>query len=153
MPRIRSVHPTQWSDEDFVSLSFAARLLCIAIRNECDDKGIFEWKPLTIKMRLFPADSLDVVPLLAELARADAVVSYEMDGRKYGAVRNFRVFQRPKKPNDIHPMPDELRTYVGLGPVSSPPVPHQWGNSSADGGWRVKEGERKTAGERRKKEG
>lgn len=121
--RIRSVFPSQWTDEDFVSCSFAARLLSIALRNEADDNGIFEWKPLALKMRLFPADNVDMPGLLAELIANNQVVSYEIDGRKYGAIRNFRKWQRPKSPNSIHPIPDHFRNYVGLSdPISEMPL-------------------------------
>ena len=70
MARIRSIHPGQWTDEDFVSLSPFARLLAIALRNEADDQGVFEWKPVTIKIKLFPADNVDVPALLDELVAA-----------------------------------------------------------------------------------
>lgn len=154
MARIRSVHPEQWTDEDFVCLSFPARLLAIAIRNECDDKGVFEWKPQRIKMRLFPADNVDVADLLKELVDCDQVCAFDEGGKRYGAVRNFRKYQRPKKPNDVYPLPHELRKYVGLADESSeleadeddevsPPVPHQFPTSSEiapqmeDGGCRM----------------
>lgn len=125
MSRIRSIHPGFFSDEDLVQVSIAARLLFIGIWGEADDKGVFEWKPLTLKMRLYPADNVDIETLLSELVSVDAVVSYEFDGRKFGIVRNFRKFQRPKKPNDVHPMPSEFRTYAGLSEASSEQVPHQ----------------------------
>jgi len=130
MARIRSTHPTQWTDEAFVTCSMAARLLAIAIRNDADDNGIFEWKPLQLKMRLFPADNLNIEELLDELVETNQVMSAEIDGRKYGAIRNFTKFQRPKKPNSVHPMNDQFRTYVGLKPRSSPPVPHPNGTTS-----------------------
>lgn len=114
MARIRSTHPGQWTDEDFVTCSPLARLLCIAIRNEADDKGIFEWKPITLKMRLLPADSADVSELLEELVAAKQVKPFEIEGAKYGAIRNFRKYQRPKTPNDIYPMLNDFRKYVGL---------------------------------------
>lgn len=112
--RIRSIHPGFFTDEALVSVSMSARLLFIGLGVEADDKGVFEWKPLTIKMRVFPADSIDVNALLAELEDVDAIRSYEMNGRKYAAIRNFRRFQKPKTPNDIHPMPDDFRNYVCL---------------------------------------
>ena len=37
---------------------------------ESDDAGVFEWKPLQIKMRIFPADAVDVAAMLAELVKA-----------------------------------------------------------------------------------
>lgn len=125
MSRIRSIHPGFFTDEDLAQVSIAARLLFIGLWVEADDKGVFEWKPLTLKMRLFPADNIDIDTVLTELASVDAVSSYELEGRKFGVVRNFRKFQRPKKPNDIHPMPTEFRTYVGLSATSSEPVTHQ----------------------------
>lgn len=114
MSRIRSVHPGFFTDEDIVSTSLAARLLVIGLGVEADDKGVFEWKPITIKMKIFPADNVDVASLLGELESANVVRKYEINGRNYGAIRNFRKFQRPKTPNDIHPMTDIIGNYVGL---------------------------------------
>lgn len=114
MSRIRSVHPGFFTDEDLVSVSFAARLLFIGLGVEADDKGVFEWKPLTIKMRIFPADNVDVASLLGELEAIGAIKSYDVAGKKYGAIRNFRRFQKPKTPNDIYPAPREILAFVGL---------------------------------------
>ena len=114
MSRIRSVHPGFFTDEDLVSVSFAARLLFIGLGVESDDKGVFEWKPLTIKMRIFPADNVDVASLLGELEAIGAFKSYDVAGKKYGAIRNFRRFQKPKTPNDIYPAPREILAFVGL---------------------------------------
>ena len=119
MARIRSTHPGQWCDEDFVELTFPARLLAIAVRNFCDDKGIFEWKPKTIKMQVFPADNLDCEGLLAELIEHGQVMKFQVDGKNYGAVRNFQKFQRPKKPNDVYPISELAAAYVA---GSSEPV-------------------------------
>ncbi|KSV84558.1 hypothetical protein N183_12085 [Sinorhizobium sp. Sb3] len=114
MARIRSIHDGFFTDERLVSVSSFARLLFLGLGVQADDKGVFEWKPITLKMRIFPADNVDVVDLLAELEGIDAIQKYEIDGRQYGAIRNFRKFQRPKSPNDVHPITDEFRTYVGL---------------------------------------
>lgn len=114
MSRIRSVHPGFFTDEDLVSVSMGARLLFIGLGIEADDKGIFEWKPLTIKMRLFPADNVSVEELLAELSAVGAIRQFEAQGKKYGAIRNFRKFQKPKTPNNIHPSTPEILAFVGL---------------------------------------
>ena len=82
MARIRSIHPGQWTDEDFVSCSAFARLLAIALRNEADDQGVFEWKPISLKMKLFPADAIDINELLAELVTFSQIKNFEYDGRK-----------------------------------------------------------------------
>lgn len=119
MSRIRSVHPGFFTDEDLVSVSMAARLLFIGIGVEADDKGIFVWKPLTIKMRVFPADNVDVASLLCELVEAGVIKHYAVDGKSYGAIKNFRKYQRPKTPNDIHPATEDIISFVGLDQPNS----------------------------------
>lgn len=114
MSRIRSVHPGFFRDEDLVGCSAFARLLYIGLGVEADDKGIFEWKPLQLKMTLFPADNVDVALLLAELINAGNVRQFDVGGKAFGAIRNFRKYQRPKTPNDIHPMPREIAEYVAF---------------------------------------
>lgn len=153
MARIRSVHPGFFTDEDLVSVCMAARLLFIGLGVEADDKGIFEWKPLTLKMRVFPADNLDVAGLLIELANVGAIKKFEAEGRTYGAIRNFRKFQKPKTPNDIHPASAEILAFVGL-PISETksgdeaPFPPKGEKSSQmeDGGGRGGEEEEKPSG-------
>ncbi|WP_146130784.1 hypothetical protein [Sphingopyxis lindanitolerans] len=121
MSRIRSIHPGFFTDEDIVSVSMAARMLFLGLGVEADDKGIFEWKPLTLKMRIFPADSIEVAPLLDELAGAGKIMSYEIDGKRFGAIGNFAKFQRPKNPNDIHPATDEALEFTGHSEKKIPP--------------------------------
>jgi hypothetical protein len=122
MSRIRSIHPGLWTDVEFVAMSPFARLLFIGIWNECDDKGIFLWSPLQLKMRVLPADNIDASALLAEIEAAGSVRRYEIDGKAYGVVKNFAKFQRPKKPNDLYPAPFEALAFAGH---SSEPLPDQ----------------------------
>lgn len=114
MPRIRSVHPCLFTDEAWVSCSPLARVLYIGLMTDADDQGLFEWKPLQIKMRLLPADHADIPELLAELIAANLIASLESSGKKLGAIRYFRRFQRPKKANATFPLPAEWAPYVGL---------------------------------------
>lgn len=114
MGRIRSIHPGQWTDEAFVECSFPARLLVFGLRNEADDNGVFEWKPLGLKMRLFPADMVDVAALLDELLQHRQVMRFEIGGRTYGAIRNFRTYQNPRSPKAEHPTTPEVEVYVGV---------------------------------------
>jgi hypothetical protein len=111
----------------------AARMLIIGIWTEAWDDGVFEWKPLTLKMRIFPADSITVEPLLSELVEAGVVCVFERDGKRLGAIRNFCKFQRPKKPNSSGNIPDHIKQYVALEARSSEPVPNQYGTSSEIG--------------------
>ncbi len=145
MARIRSVHPGLFTDEAFVTCSPMARLFVIGLWTEADDQGVFEWKPLTLKMRLLPGDNVDAAELLAEIETNGIARRFEVDGKSYGAIRNFQKYQRPKKPNKVHPLPPEYRTFVGSTEASSEPVPHQFPTSGEkspqmeDGGGRMKE--------------
>jgi len=114
MARIRSVHPGLFTDEAFVVLSADAQMFLIGLWTEADDQGVFEWKPTTLRMRLRATKDGSVDGLLAEIEAADCIKQYEIGGRKYGAVRNFRKYQRPKFPKAVHPITDEIRIYVSL---------------------------------------
>lgn len=121
MARIRSIHPSLFTDEAYMALSFPARELIKGLWCESDDQGVFEWKPLTLKARLMPADNVDMMALLLELEDGNFIRPFDSDGKRYGAIRNFRKWQKPKKPKKVHPLPVEFRTYVGLRADGSPP--------------------------------
>ncbi|NLG06060.1 MAG: hypothetical protein GX567_19865, partial [Clostridia bacterium] len=131
MARIRSVHPEQWVDDQFVTSSPLARLVAIGVRNFADDNGVFEWKPIKLKMLILPADNCDMVNLLDELVTTRQVFRYTVDGKEYGIIRNFCKYQSPKKPKAYHPLPS---VPMGDGfPTSTEPVPNQYGKPSAEG--------------------
>lgn len=157
MARIRSIHPGLLTDEAFMALTVDAPLaiaLYLGLLMESDDEGIFEMKPMTIKARILPAVSADVVGLIDILVAHRFIALYEVDGRKLGAVRNFCRYQRPKKPHAVLPKTAFITAWVGLatGPEqnqsspSSEPVPHQSDTSPEkspqmeDGGWRMEDG-------------
>jgi hypothetical protein len=112
MARIRSVHPGLWTDEQFVEISDKAKLLFIAIGSEADDRGVFVWKPISLKMRLRAWDGERVDPLLQEMENVGLITKFEVDGRHYGAIKNFCKWQRPKSPQHIHPCPDTICEFV-----------------------------------------
>ena len=72
---------------------------------------------------------MDVVTLLDELVGGGRIAKFEVEGRSYGAVRNFRKFQRPKKPHYFHPRTPGVEEWTCLDTsekhTSSVPVPHQ----------------------------
>lgn len=150
MARIRSIHPGLFTDESFVSCSPLARLLVLGLWTEADDQGVFEWKPVTLKMRLLPVDGADVAALLAEIAGQNIAKQFEANGKLYGAIRNFRKYQRPKSPSAIHPLPAELRSYVAISEmVGDEPAPFPQKSEITpqmeDGGGREGEGEKESA--------
>lgn len=103
-----------------MSLSAYARLLLIGIWTEAFDDGVFEWKPLTLKARIFPVDAVDVNELLLELVHANLIARMESHPKKPGAIRNFQRYQRPKKPNKSHMMSEEWLDYVGAKGTDAP---------------------------------
>lgn len=134
MSRIRSIHPGLWTDEAFVCLSPMARLLFMGIWNECDDMGSFEWSPLKLKMRILPADAVDAASLLSEIELSQGIIRYEVDGKSYGAVRNFCQYQRPKKPNEVYPQTDQVREWVNIAARSKRDGSEEVGNQLPTGG-------------------
>lgn len=155
MARIRSIHPGLFSDPEFASLSDAAQIFYLGLLTEADDNGIFEWNAAKLRIRLRPGKDGTTEPLLSELERADKVRSYEVDGRKLGAIRNFRRYQRPKFPKSWHFMPDDFRSYVGLTDAVSPdggneppstPHPTPKPSQREEGGGRRKDGDVTTDG-------
>jgi hypothetical protein len=96
-----------------MSLSAYGRLLLMGIWTESFDDGVFEWKPLTLKARIFPVDTVDVNELLIELVNANLIARIESHPKKPGVIRNFQRYQRPKKPNSSGMLPEEWLDYVG----------------------------------------
>lgn len=150
MARIRSIHPGIFTDEAFAMISNASRVLLFGIWTEADDHGVFEWKPVMLKMRIFPGDRIDVDPLLEELVTFKQIKKIAVGSVEYGLVRNFCKYQRPKKPNYRFVLPAECRTYVGLKPDISEQVPHQLPTSSELSNQMEEEGEGGGGGGRKK---
>lgn len=113
MARIRSIHPGLTSDEAYMSMSMTAKAAWTPLWMQCDDHGIFEWKPIVLKALIFPADNVDFAAVLSELERLGCVRRIDIGGRPHGVVRNFAKYQRPKNPSYRHFKPEELPAEVG----------------------------------------
>lgn len=142
--RIRSLHPTQWTDPEFLNCSYLARLLALALRNEADDNGIFPWKLGNLELLLLPRDKPNMDELMQELIDQKQIVFFESNGVKYGAIRNFHLFQSPKRPTYKHPLPldSELVGYMFHTPpeqlpdnsrTTHPPTPPGKGKGKGKG--------------------
>jgi hypothetical protein len=112
MARIRSIHPALFTDETFAVLSMSARVLLVGLWTEADDQGVFEWKPITLKMRLMPVDNVSVPDLLQELEAHNVIKSFTQDERQFGAIRNFCKYQKPKTPKYRDISSETIRNYV-----------------------------------------
>lgn len=112
MSRIRSIHPGLFSDEAFVSLTPQAQVFWIGLLCDADDQGVFEWKPVSLKMRILPAAASDVLPLLEELETHRLIRRFDSAGLLLGAIRNFCRYQRPKWPRAAYPIDAEIRAFT-----------------------------------------
>jgi hypothetical protein len=92
--RIRTIKPDFWTDEKVVALSIPARLFFIALWNYVDDGGRCAWQPRTLKLRLFPADGVNLHDLAQELVDLGLVSIYEVESREYLQVVNFERHQK-----------------------------------------------------------
>lgn len=124
MACIRTVKPDFWTDEKVVELSFAARLLFIGLWNFADNSGRMYYSPKRIKMQIFPADKIDITPLLTELQRERLVVMYSVEGQDFLQVINFSKHQKtdpryesklPAPPNHTESHPTTPNPPLGNG--------------------------------------
>ena len=80
------------------------------------------------------------------------ICSYEINGRKYGAIRNFRKYQRPKSPNKVHPISDDIGNYTGLTQSISEMEGDEGGGTSEIAPQRKEEGGRRKGGKKESKD-
>jgi hypothetical protein len=123
MPRIRSVHPGLFTDEQFMELTVSCPIaipLLLGLWCEADDFGAFEWKPVVLKARYLPATGENAAALLDRLAELNFVRRYDVNGRFIGVVRNFLKYQRPKSPRAQHPASPAMRIFAGEGDWGRP---------------------------------
>lgn len=111
MARIRSIKPEFWGDLNLAHLSRDARLLYIALWNQCDEHARMHGDPRWVKGHCLPYDDDlnlgGVNALLEELARARRITRYVVDGAPYLFLPKLADHQRlePDKSASRHPAP------------------------------------------------
>lgn len=118
MARIRTIKPEFWTDETLSECSVSARLLFIGTWNFADDAGNIEGSPKQLKMKIFPADSFDIEPLIKELVQHGLLIEYEANEKKYLHIRGFTKHQRINRPSD--PFNPPYQIHGGLTEDSPP---------------------------------
>jgi hypothetical protein len=119
--RERLLKPRFFSDEDLAEWGPWHRLLFQGLWALADREGRLEDRPGWIRTQVFPFDNLEaqgvsVNDLLTDLARprkhspegGGFITRYEVDGRRYLQVRNFKRHQRPhpkERPTQIPACP------------------------------------------------
>ncbi len=115
MPRIRTIKPEFFQDEDLAQCSAHARLLAIAILQLCDANGVFRHIPMQVHAHAFPWEAeVNTPALLRELEGIGYVKFYVVDGREYGYVAGFAKHQRLQgkeaASSGQYPTPDQAVT-------------------------------------------
>lgn len=111
--RIRTIKPEVFLDERLWDLGVEtglpvlqafAGLWCYA-----DREGRFEWRPRALQTVILPYWRGDFAALLDALAGWGFIVAYEVGGRRYGLVRNFKRHQTPntREPASELPAPPD----------------------------------------------
>lgn len=112
MARIRSIHPGLFTDEGYMNLSLAAKAAWPGIWTEADDHGVFEWKPITLKAKLLPADNVDMAELMAETLKHGLTIQFTHEGKAFGVIKGFLKWQRPREPSYRHPFPKAAELFA-----------------------------------------
>lgn len=114
MARIRSIKPTIWTDERFISLSRDARLLCIGMISMADDDGRLLATAVRLAGDIFPADDLrpgQVLRWRNEVERAGLIRIYKVGGIEYAVFPRWKKHQRISKPQPST-LPSEERFHT-----------------------------------------
>lgn len=102
MPRIRTIKPDFWKDEDINALPEATQLLAIALLNYADDEGYFNANEMLIKSECCPLrePSVSISSSLNELSNMNYINLGECNGKRYGKIVNFEKHQRVSHKKD-----------------------------------------------------
>lgn len=115
MPRIRTIKPEFFFDEELADLPAITRLFFIGLWAQADRKGRLEDRPTKLKAQILPYEKADVDALLNSL-QPKFLVRYEIDGKKYLWIKAFDKHQRPHHTEAESCIP----AYGGESTVGSP---------------------------------
>lgn len=108
MARSRNIKPGLFKNEDLAECSIWARYLFPGLWCIADSAGRLEDRPKRIKGELLAFDSVDVEPLLGELAAHGFIARYEVAGQRIIQILTFGKHQNPhfrERPSELAPMP------------------------------------------------
>jgi hypothetical protein len=108
MARSRNIKPGFFTNDKLVELPFETRLLFIGLWTLADKAGRLANRPKKIKMELFPADKLDVEPMLGALESAGFIDCYTVDGVACIKVNNWTKHQSPHHTERASTLPPRL---------------------------------------------
>ena len=109
MARTRNIKPSFFSNDLLAECEPMARLLFAGLWTLADREGRLEYRPKRIKGALFPYDSCEVEPLVAQLAQRGFVHVYHARGIAVLSIPTFGEHQRchPDERSEGLPAPEE----------------------------------------------
>lgn len=102
MPRIRSIKPDFFTSETVSLLPLRTRLTWVGLWTHCDDYGRCRDNPKLVKAAVWPLDDVSIRDIecdLNTLADSRLIARYEVDGRRYIQVVNWREHQKVSHPS------------------------------------------------------
>ncbi len=99
--RSRNIKPGFFQNEQLGECTIQARLLFIGLWCMAAADGILEDRPKRIKAAVFPFDSVDVEPLLQELAKMELIARYISGSHNLIYIHKFCRHQRPHKRESV----------------------------------------------------
>ena len=120
MPRLRTLKPSFFMNEDLAKLPMAGRLLFQGLWCLADRRGRLEDRPARIKAQVLPYDECDVDALLTALDLYGFIFRYQVADERYLQIVKFEKHQTPhvKEAESTIPAPDEHATKT----MPAPPV-------------------------------
>lgn len=94
MPRIRTIKPEFFSNEELSHCTPHARLLAIALLQLADSEGRMRWIPSQIIAHAFPWEAVDLSPMIHQLCTVKYLELYTVNGREYACIPAFNKHQR-----------------------------------------------------------
>lgn len=98
MPRIRTLKPDIWADEDWGNIPRESRITGIGVVTQADDEGRLHYRPRIIRTTIFPYDDdvtdADVIRWLEDLERIGFITIYNVNGSQYIQITNWHKHQK-----------------------------------------------------------
>ena len=93
MPRKRLVAPEFFTHEALCQHDASTRLAYVGLWTQADRRGIFRWRPNTLKLAILPYDAVDFAAIMESLVTSGFLIRYEVDGESYGIIPSFNRWQ------------------------------------------------------------
>ena len=95
MARKREIKPGFFKNEELGEVEPLARLFFAGLWCWADKAGRFEDRPKKLKADILPYDNCDGEDLMRQLVAHGFIIRYEVDGKHYGQIVNWKKHQSP----------------------------------------------------------